>query len=87
VEITKDLIQKIYKPENKEKYIGMKNILDIPSNFEQIVDLGLLPCPYHRYYYITDDILKDQNNCPNVTELIIVMLPVRCSAPFKMINE
>nr|WP_319487791.1 6-phospho-beta-glucosidase [uncultured Caproiciproducens sp.] len=59
-EITSDLLQEIYKPENKGKYVGMKNVRDIPFNFEQIIDLGLLPCSYHRYYYITDDMLEDE---------------------------
>ncbi|QTM00078.1 6-phospho-beta-glucosidase [Iocasia frigidifontis] len=59
-EVTKYLIEEIYKPENKGKYVGMKNIKDIPFNYEQIADLGMLPCSYHRYYYITDEMLKDE---------------------------
>jgi len=59
-ELTADLIKKIYAPENKGKFHGMKNILDMPFHYDQIVDLGLLPCSYHRYYYITEDMLKDE---------------------------
>lgn len=27
---------------------------------EQIQDLGMIPCGYHRYYYMTDEMLRDQ---------------------------
>lgn len=27
---------------------------------EQILDLGMIPCGYHRYYYMTDDMLRAQ---------------------------
>lgn len=59
-EITDYLIEEVYKLENKDKYKGMKNIRDLPLNFEQVKDTHLLPCSYHRYYYITDDMLKDE---------------------------
>ncbi len=59
-EITSHVLDEIYKPENKSKYEGVKNIRDIPMNYEQVKDTGLLPCFYHRYYYITDDMLKDE---------------------------
>lgn len=59
-ELTDYIIDEVYKPENKGKYLGMKNIRDLPFNYEQIKDLGLLPCSYHRYYYITNDMLKDE---------------------------
>lgn len=59
-EITDELIDKVYSPENVGKYQVVKNIKELPFNYEQIKDLGLLPCSYHHYYYITDDMLKDQ---------------------------
>lgn len=61
-ELTKELIEKIYDPKNQkeEENAGVANIKDIKFNYEQIQDLGLLPCPYHRYYYSTDDMLKDE---------------------------
>lgn len=59
-EITDELIDEVYKPENKGKYKGMKNIRDLPLNYEQIKDLHLLPCSYHRYYYITKDMLEEE---------------------------
>lgn len=38
----------------------VENIAQIPFSEEQIRDLGMLPCAYHRYYYITDDMLKTE---------------------------
>jgi 6-phospho-beta-glucosidase len=61
-ERTEELIGKLYDPAQKkeEKDGGVANIKDIKFNYEQIKDLGVLPCPYHRYYYITDDMLKSE---------------------------
>lgn len=59
-ELTGYIIDEVYKPENKGKYLGMKNVRDLPFNYEQIKDLGILPCSYHRYYYITNDMLNDE---------------------------
>ncbi|NLC96203.1 MAG: 6-phospho-beta-glucosidase [Erysipelotrichaceae bacterium] len=61
-ELTDQIIDEVYKPENKEKYKGMKNVRDLPMNYEQVKDTHLLPCSYHRYYYITDDMLQDELN-------------------------
>ena len=38
----------------------MENIHEIPFFEEQIRDLEMLPCGYHRYYYLTDNMLKHQ---------------------------
>ena len=59
-EITDYLIDQVYNPAIKAKYEGMKNVRNLPFNFDQIKDLGLLPCSYHRYYYITDDMLHEE---------------------------
>lgn len=61
-ERTEEIIEKLYHPEKKVemKDSGVANIKDIQFNYEQIEDLGILPCPYHRYYYSTDDMLKDE---------------------------
>jgi len=59
-EITSDLIDKFFSPENVGKYQEVKNIAEIPFTYEQIKDLGMIPCSYHRYYYMTDDMLKEQ---------------------------
>lgn len=61
-ERTAEVIDKLYDPEQaeKKKDAGVANIKDIKFNYEQIKDLGILPCPYHRYYYATDDMLKSE---------------------------
>lgn len=57
---------KMYKPEylkekkEKEEKLGVANIKNISFLSQQIRDLGLLPCSYHRYYYITDDMLQEE---------------------------
>lgn len=61
-ERTEEILNKMYNPEYEEDAIGfgVANIKDIKFNFEQLKDLGMLPCPYHRYYYVTDDMLKSE---------------------------
>jgi 6-phospho-beta-glucosidase len=59
-ELTQKLISIIYTPGNAGKFKGMENIQDIPFNYEQIKDLNILPCSYHRYYYATADMLQAQ---------------------------
>ena len=43
-----------------EGNITMKNIKDIEFNKEFIKALGVIPCPYHRYYYKSADMLKSE---------------------------
>ncbi len=60
-EKTAELIGKLYDP--KQAQTGeavVANIKDMNFNYEQLKDLELLPCPYHTYYYTTDDMLKDE---------------------------
>jgi len=38
----------------------MKNIPDLKWDGEFLKQLNMLPCPYHRYYYLTDDMLQDE---------------------------
>lgn len=38
----------------------VKNIPSIPYLPAQLLDLGVIPCSYHRYYYLTDDMLRDE---------------------------
>ncbi|WP_297424100.1 6-phospho-beta-glucosidase [Clostridium sp.] len=61
-EKTAEVIDKLYDPAKAEekKDAGVANIKDIKFNYEQIKDLGILPCPYHIYYYITDDMLQEE---------------------------
>ncbi len=39
---------------------GVKNIPENEWVAEQIKDLNMLPCPYHRYFYLTDEMLKEE---------------------------
>src|SRR5471030_150859 len=61
-ERTAELIDVFYSPSQAKdrKDAGVANIKDIKFNYEQIKDLGMLPCPYHRYYYVADDMLKSE---------------------------
>ncbi|HAP2768363.1 TPA: 6-phospho-beta-glucosidase [Enterococcus faecalis] len=56
-ERTQELIDLIYGPK-QEQESHLKNIFDAPFHYEQLKDLGMLPCGYHRYYYIEDEMLK-----------------------------
>ncbi|MGX7419335.1 6-phospho-beta-glucosidase [Carnobacterium gallinarum] len=55
-ERTQELIDLIYSPEHASES-HLKNIHNVPFHYEQIKDLGMLPCGYHRYYYIEDEML------------------------------
>lgn len=55
-ERTDELIDLIYGPQ-EEADSHLKNIHSAPFHYEQIKDLGMLPCGYHRYYYIEDEML------------------------------
>lgn len=75
-ELTAECIEKLYADEKdfatmytsvkekekkeKEEKLGVANIKNIAFMSQQIRDLGLLPCSYHRYYYITDDMLQEE---------------------------
>lgn len=53
-DITYDLMEKLQDEED----IGVKNIVNFNFDYTQIKNLGMLPCPYHRYYYLQDEMLK-----------------------------
>jgi len=56
-ERTAELIDIYYGPTSDTQGAVVKNIFDAEYNYEQIKDLGLLPCDYHRYYYMEDEML------------------------------
>lgn len=61
-EITTEIIDRFLNPANAANVKDLqvvKNIKEISFLYEQIRDLGMIPCPYHRYYYMTDDMLQD----------------------------
>jgi len=43
-----------------EKEFSMKNITAIPWDPDFIMALGVIPCPYHRYYYKTSEMLAEE---------------------------
>ena len=57
-ERTAELIDIIYGPNQNEDDNHLKNIHSASFHYEQIKDLGMLPCGYHRYYYIEDEMLQ-----------------------------
>lgn len=57
-ERTHDAIDAIYGLAQDEDSNHLKNIHSATFHYEQIKDLGLLPCGYHRYYYIEDEMLQ-----------------------------
>ena len=57
-ERTDELIDLIYGPQQSEDDNHLKNIHSAQFHYEQLKDLELLPCGYHRYYYIEDEMLK-----------------------------
>lgn len=59
VEQTKQAIDGLYGPNAKLRQ-GVANIREIPFLYEQVKNLGMLPCSYHRYYYLTDNMLKHE---------------------------
>lgn len=53
-ELTGEIIERFNDPDN-----GMpRNIADLPFNLELLAATGLLPCGYHRYYYLAHEMLE-----------------------------
>lgn len=60
-EITAKVIDALYNPANRSNHEeAVKNIFNASYNFEQIRSSDVLPCPYHRYYYITSEMLEEE---------------------------
>lgn len=69
-ERTKDVIESAYASSeslskafieaNPNNNSGVQNIPNIGFLPDQIRSLGIIPCMYHRYYYLTDDMLKEE---------------------------
>jgi len=57
-ERTMEVIEKVYNASEAET--GVANIKAMRFPIEQIRDLGMLPCPYHQYYYMTDEALEHE---------------------------
>jgi len=55
-----DITEKLIGMYESARSLSMKNIPELPWEPEFIKSLGMYPCPYHRYYYLTDEMLKEQ---------------------------
>ncbi len=55
-----DVTQEVLEKLCNEASFTMKNILDLVWDKELIKVLGVLPCPYHRYFYLREEMLKEQ---------------------------
>lgn len=55
VDVTEEAIDKFVHSK-----LTVQNIKAIEFNAEFIKDLGLVPCPYHRYYYKTREMLEEE---------------------------
>lgn len=61
-EVTDAIIEQLYNPMSefaKTKMKEVKNIEPINYNYEHIKALGILPCGYHRYYYVSKEMLDE----------------------------
>jgi 6-phospho-beta-glucosidase len=53
-DVTMDIIDKMYEEDN-----GLpKNIFDVPFYREQLEQMKMIPCGYHRYYYRQEEMLN-----------------------------
>ena len=55
VDVTKEVVERL-----AESSMTMQNIKDLPFNADFIRALGIIPCPYHKYYYKTKDMLESE---------------------------
>jgi 6-phospho-beta-glucosidase len=56
IDVTADVLEKLQDGAN----LNMKNIPDLKWDGDFLRSLNMLPCPYHRYYYMTDSILAEE---------------------------
>ena len=55
-DITDEVLAKV----SEAKGLTMKNVPDFGWDKEFLQSLGALPCSYHRYFYMKDEMLADQ---------------------------
>ncbi|OME44185.1 hypothetical protein BSK58_04695 [Paenibacillus odorifer] len=58
-DLTLQAIEKLYGPDAKTEKI-VENIKNMRFLHEQLVQLDMLSCPYHRYYYMTDAMIQEE---------------------------
>jgi 6-phospho-beta-glucosidase len=54
----KNLMSKLLPKLLEDKEFNPKNIEDMPYLKDQILATGLMPCYYHKYYYLSDEMLS-----------------------------
>ncbi len=54
------IMEKVIEEMTTGKGMTMENIANIEWDAEFLKGLNLLPCPYHRYYYKTDEMLAEE---------------------------
>lgn len=57
IDRTEEAVNRVAEPSES---FSMKNIFAIPWQKEFVQSLGVIPCPYHRYYYKTDEMLAEE---------------------------
>jgi len=57
VDVTDQVVKEFARPTNS---MTMKNIKGMDWNPEFIEALGIIPCPYHRYYYKTKEMFEEE---------------------------
>ena len=62
ISVLGDVIEKMADPESS---MSMKNIKDINWEPDFLRGLNAIPCPYHRYYYKTSDMLEEEMRAAN----------------------
>ncbi|MDF9823966.1 6-phospho-beta-glucosidase [Breznakia sp. PF5-3] len=79
-EITQEIIEKQYNTDGnafanvEDVPEGVKNIPQIPIDYELLKHQGILPCMYHRYYYISEtmyDLEKEEYEKNNVRAQLV----------------
>lgn len=55
-----DVTKKVIESLKDGASLTMKNISDLKWPEEFLDALGMIPCPYHRYYYMTDRLLNEE---------------------------
>lgn len=57
-DVTAEIIDRLTAPDTKSQ--TMANIKELDWDVATIRAFGIVPCPYHRYYYKTKDMLNDE---------------------------
>lgn len=63
-EVTDKIIDQLFSPDSafakeRAEKAGVKNIKPIHYNYQHLKALGILPCDYHRYYYVEKEMLEE----------------------------